>query len=241
MLRLDKYLADCGAGTRSEVKKILKAGRVTVDGAVCLKPETKVSPEDSEICLDGKRLSYKPFAYYLLHKPAGVITATEDPRHRTVMDLLTGVTDRDLAPVGRLDIDTEGLLLITNDGALAHRLLSPKHHVDKTYYARISGHPGDETVLMFREGLVLPDGLSCMPAELRILTGSGSGSDDYAEILITIREGKFHQIKRMFQAVGCEVLYLKRLTMGPLTLDENLQPGEYRRLTDAELDTLRKV
>lgn len=230
MLRLDKYLAECGAGTRSEVKKILKAGRVTVDGAVCLKPETKVSPEDSEICLDGKRLSYKPFAYYLLHKPAGVITATEDPRHRTVMDLLTGVTDRDLAPVGRLDIDTEGLLLITNDGALAHRLLSPAHHVEKTYVCTLAHPASAADVDAFARGIRLEDGTLCRPARCEL-------TEEVA--LLTITEGKFHQVKRMWQARDNEVTHLARIRMGTLTLPEVLPAGAFRELTEEELSSLK--
>lgn len=235
-MRLDKYLADMGAGTRSELKKEIKAGQVTVDGNTIRDPGYKVS-DSSVVELRGTRIEYEKFVYYMMNKPAGVISASEDPREKTVIDLIDERKRRDLFPAGRLDRDTEGLLLITNDGALAHRMLSPKHHVDKTYFARVAGDVTEEHAEIFREGMTLPDGLECMPAELKVL-GRGSGETD---IFITIREGKFHQIKRMFSSIGCEVVYLKRLTMGPLTLDEELEPGEYRRLSYEEMDMLRNL
>ncbi len=234
-MRLDKYLAEMGAGTRSEVKKLVRAGRVTINGAVAEKPEQKVEPETDTVCLDGEALLYAAYEYYLFHKPAGCVSATEDKIHKTVMDYLTDTLRDDLFPVGRLDIDTEGLLLITNDGALAHELLSPAHHVKKTYYARVAGRVTEEDARLFQQGVDIGEEKLTKPAELVILT-SGEGS----EIELTITEGKFHQVKRMFQAVGKEVVYLKRLSMGPLTLPETLLPGEYRALTQEELMLLQK-
>ena len=191
----------------------------------------------------------------MLNKPAGIISASEDQREDTVVDLITEQKRRDLFPVGRLDRDTEGLLIITNDGEMAHRLLSPRHHVDKTYYARVTGIVPDDTIEAFASGLVLPDGLECLPAELRILSSETvyvsdnnesdinalSSPSQYTDVEVTIREGKFHQIKRMFLATGHEVIYLKRLSMGPLTLDSSLAPGEYRRLTQDEITQLKAI
>lgn len=224
-----------GAGTRSEVKKLVRAGRVTINGAVAEKPEQKVDPETDTVCLDGEALLYAAYEYYLFHKPAGCVSATEDKIHKTVMDYLTDTLRDDLFPVGRLDIDTEGLLLITNDGALAHELLSPAHHVKKTYYARVAGRVTEEDALLFQQGVDIGEEKLTKPAELVILT-----SGEESEIELTITEGKFHQVKRMFQAVGKEVVYLKRLSMGPLTLPETLLPGEYRALTQEELMLLQK-
>ena len=234
-MRLDKYLAEMGAGTRSEVKKLVRAGRVTINGAVAEKPEQKVDPETDTVCLDGEALLYVAYEYYLFHKPAGCVSATEDKIHKTVMDYLTDTLRDDLFPVGRLDIDTEGLLLITNDGALAHELLSPAHHVKKTYYARVEGRVTEEDARLFQQGVDIGEEKLTKPAELVILT-----SGEESEIELTITEGKFHQVKRMFQAVGKEVVYLKRLSMGPLTLPETLLPGEYRALTQEELMLLQK-
>ena len=191
--------------------------------------------EDSAVTFRGRQVVYEDFVYYMMNKPAGVISASDDSREETVVDLIDGHKRKDLFPAGRLDRDTEGLLLITNDGQLAHRLLSPKRHVDKKYYAVVSGTVTEDDVRAFAEGLTLPDGLECLPAELRVL----SAREAAAEVEITIQEGKFHQIKRMFLAIGKEVLYLKRLTMGPLALDESLAPGEYRRLTEEELENLK--
>lgn len=224
-----------GAGTRSEVKKLVRAGRVTINGAVAEKPEQKVEPETDTVCLDGEALLYVAYEYYLFHKPAGCVSATEDKIHKTVMDYLTDTLRDDLFPVGRLDIDTEGLLLITNDGALAHELLSPAHHVKKTYYARVAGRVTEEDARLFQQGVDIGEEKLTKPAELVILT-----SGEESEIELTITEGKFHQVKRMFQAVGKEVVYLKRLSMGPLTLPETLLPGEYRALTQEELMLLQK-
>ena len=231
--RLDKYLAKVGAGTRSEVKKLIRAKLVTVNGIPATKPEQKVDENTDEICLRGEKLNYVEFEYYLFHKPAGCVSATEDNLHRTVMDYLVDVTTKDLFPVGRLDIDTEGLLLITNDGALAHELLSPAKHVSKNYYARIDGRVTEEDVILFEKGIDIGEDKPTKPAKLNILK-----SDAVSEIELTITEGKFHQVKRMFQAVGKEVIYLKRLSMGPLTLTGDLEPGDYRPLTSDELNAL---
>ena len=225
-MRLDKYLSEMGAGTRSELKKAVRAGRVTVNGVKARDASMHVE-EGDEIFMDGERVAYEQFVYYLMNKPAGVISATEDTRDRTVLDLLEGQQRKGLFPVGRLDRDTEGLLLITNNGELAHRLLSPKNHVDKVYFARLDAPVGETERRMFAEGLRVDETFTAMPAELEVL-------DPGNEVKVTIREGKFHQIKRMFEAVGREVLYLKRLSMGPLALDGSLPPGAYRRLTEEE-------
>ena len=232
-VRLDKFLADAGAGTRSEVKKFIQKGKVQVNGVPAKKSEIKVSEED-EVVLDGNRISQAPeFVYYLLHKPAGYVSATEDKRDKTVMELVA--SDRKgLFPVGRLDKDTEGLLLITDDGALAHELLSPKKHVDKTYYAKIAGSVMEAHIERFREGLDIGDEKKTLPAVLEILTSGPETS----EIRITIHEGRFHQVKRMFEAIGCKVIYLKRLSMGAVALDETLAPGDYRPLNEKERELL---
>ena len=234
-MRLDKFLSGMGAGTRTEIKKAVKAGLVTVDGAVAKDPGMQVS-EDSAVAFRGEPVVYEEFVYYMMNKPAGVISASDDSREETVVDLIAEQKRKDLFPAGRLDRDTEGLLLITNDGGLAHRLLSPKHHVDKKYYAMVSCAVTDEDVQAFEDGLVLTDGLECLPAKLEILRAAAT-----SEVEVVIQEGKFHQIKRMFAARGMEVLYLKRLTMGPLILDDTLEPGEYRRLTDEELQSLKEL
>ena len=236
MIRLDKYLADMGCGTRQEVKKLIRSGQVSVDGAVVKKPETKVEQTVQEVCLNGEKVGYESFEYYMLNKPAGVISATEDRSYQTVVDLIKEKKRKDLFPVGRLDKDTEGLLLITNDGELAHRLLSPKKHVDKCYFARVSGKVTEDDVRSFENGVnigSLEQPEITMPGKLEIIT-----SDEISQIRLTIQEGKFHQVKRMFQAVGKEVIYLKRLRMGTLVLDENLSIGEYRPLTKEELEKL---
>ena len=236
MIRLDKYLADMGCGTRQEVKKFIRSGQVSVDGIVVKKPETKVEQTVQEVFLNGEKVGYESFEYYMLNKPAGVISATEDQGCQTVVDLIKEKKRKDLFPVGRLDKDTEGLLLITNDGALAHRLLSPKKHVDKCYFARICGKVTEEDVRSFEKGVNIGSQEQpeiTMPGKLEIIT-----SDDISKIRLTIQEGKFHQVKRMFQAVGKEVIYLKRLRMGTLILDENLGIGEYRPLTKEELEKL---
>lgn len=235
-MRLDKFLAGAGAGTRSEVKKLIRAGLVTVNGKPAKEPEQKISPETDAVCLRGETVAYAAFEYYLFHKPAGCVSATEDKLHRTVLDYLTDTVRSDLFPVGRLDIDTEGLLLLTNDGALAHELLSPAKHVDKTYYAKVSGNVTAEDVNLFEKGVDIGEKKPTKPAALEILkTGEES------EVLLTVCEGKFHQVKRMFEAVGKRVVYLKRISMGPLRLPEDLPAGAYRPLTAEELAALKSV
>ena len=232
-IRLDKYLADMGKGTRSEVKKAIGKGLVRVNNEIVKKPETKLDTDSDNVLFDGVLVGYAQYEYYMLNKPAGVISATEDKREKTVIDLITEKKRKDLFPVGRLDRDTEGLLLISNDGELAHRLLSPSKHVDKVYYAKIDGKVTIEDVEAFQQGVDIGEEKLTRPAKLRILK-SGTQS----EIELTICEGKFHQVKRMFQAVEKEVVYLKRLQMGTLILDESLKPGEYRELTEQEIADL---
>ena len=207
-----------------------------VNGEVVKKPELKINETTDQILCQGKKASYQKNIYLMLHKPAGVVSATEDNREKTVLDLVRPEDRKNsLFPVGRLDKDTEGLLLLTDDGELAHRLLSPKKHVDKTYFAKIDGQVTEEHVKQFREGLDIGDEKKTLPAVLTILL-----SGPVSEIEVTIHEGRFHQIKRMFEAVGCKVTYLKRLSMGSLVLDETLPPEEYRPLTEAELEGLTK-
>ncbi len=240
-LRLDKYLTESGIGTRSEVKKLIKAKQITVNGTIVNRPEEKVDEENDVVCLRGELVRYASFEYYLLHKPAGCVSATEDARHRTVMDYLTDTARSDLFPVGRLDIDTEGLLLITNDGALAHDLLSPARHIEKTYFAKVRGKVTREDVNLFENGVDIGEKKLTKPGRLVILDVYGEAEDGetISEITLTITEGKFHQVKRMFAAVGKEVLYLKRLSMGPLVLPEDLRPGEYRALSVEEVAMLK--
>ena len=298
--RLDKLLGQEGLGTRSELKKAVRKGRVTVNGAVEKDPGRQITAED-RVCFDGEEIRRNQYVYYMLNKPAGVITATEDGQMRTVLDLLrepvpvpeeaepgsaaadspeeteTSVPDgstlkktaaarpgpmpaeasacsrpvlrRGLFPVGRLDRDTEGLLLITDDGQLAHRLLSPVRHVDKTYYAVVTGRVTESDISLFAQGFRVDDELTAMPAVLRIIE-DGSFAEaplpdaaygpECTQVSVTIREGKFHQIKRMFAAVGKEVLYLKRLSMGTLQLDTALKPGQFRELTKEEIAALKE-
>ena len=233
MMRLDKYLADMGIGTRTEIKKYVRQGKVKVDGVVVKSPEIKVNPDVQTVSYLDQSVSYEKFEYYMLNKPAGVVSATTDEKDKTVIDLITVKKRKDLFPVGRLDKDTEGLLLITNDGELAHRLLAPKKHVDKVYYAKVKGKVTEEDVKAFKEGVSLGQGEMARPAALEILV-----SDEISEIRLTIQEGKFHQVKRMFITVGKEVVYLKRLSMGSLVLDEKLPLGAYRPLTSKELEQL---
>lgn len=233
-MRLDKYLCEAGLGTRSQVKKLLKSGTVTVNGEPALRPEQKVEEQD-RVAVAGREISAPGLEYWMLYKPAGCVSATEDRRFPTVVDLLPESAGKDLFPVGRLDRDTEGLLLLTNDGKLAHFLLSPRRHVDKVYYAKIQGTVTADHIRAFQEGLDIGDEKKTLPADLEILK---SGED--SEILVTLREGRFHQVKRMFEAVGCQVLYLKRLSMGSLKLDEALQAGECRMLTGEELEALKE-
>ena len=242
LMRLDKYLTEMGQGTRSQIKEMARKGRIRVNGVTEKKSDGKISPASDAVAVDGRIVAYAEYEYYMLHKPEGVVSATEDRRHRTVLDLITGRMRDDLFPVGRLDIDTEGLLLITNDGDLAHRLLSPKKHVDKVYYAKIEGMLPEDAKERMAAGLTLSDGTETLPADLEIVRRvRRGGCGELSEIRLTIHEGKFHQVKRMFETLGCHVVYLKRLSMGTLTLDETLKPGEYRPLTREELELLNKT
>lgn len=234
--RLDKVIASTGKFSRREVKALVRQGRVLVDGIPARSGEDKVDAESVEIVVNGESLTYRRYTWVMLNKPAGYLSATEDGRGPTVLDLLPQELQKQgLFPVGRLDKDTEGLLLLTNEGGLAHNLLSPKHHVDKVYYARVAGHVVEEDCRAFEAGMVLGDGLACQPAGLEILTAG-----DESEVHVTLREGKFHQVKRMLADRGKPVLYLERIKMGNLTLDPSLSRGEYRFLTDDEVASLRQ-
>ena len=234
--RLDKIIASTGRFSRREVKLLVRQGRVLVDGVPARSAEDRMAPETAEITVDGERLVWRRYTWLMMNKPAGVLSATEDGRGKTVLDLLPEeLRRRELFPVGRLDKDTEGLLLLTNEGGLAHDLLSPKKHVDKVYYARTAGELEEADCRAFAAGMVLGDGLECLPAGLEILSAGAGGS----EALVTLREGKFHQVKRMLAARGKPVLYLKRMKMGNLTLDPALEPGGYRFLTEEEVALLR--
>lgn len=233
MERLDKRLASTGRWSRKEVKDMIRQGRILVNGRPAARPEDKVGEED-RLMVDGQLVDCSPFVYVMMHKPAGILSATEDKRQRTVVDLLPQeLQRRGLFPVGRLDKDTTGLLLLTDDGALAHALLSPKKHVDKVYLAHVEGHIEGEDVHALAQGMVLGDGLHCLPAGLKPL---GDGT----QCLVTLREGKYHQVKRMLAARGKPVTALKRLSMGGLELDEGLAPGQWRYLKPDEVAKLRE-
>ena len=235
-MRLDKYLVACSIGSRTEVKNFLKAGRVTVNGKKEKSAKLQIDEVIDEICFDGQKLDYEEFVYYMMNKPQGVISATEDPKHKTVLNLLDDYARaKEVFPVGRLDIDTHGLLLLTNDGKLAHALLSPKRHVDKTYLAQVNGIMTDADIETFAKGIPLKD-FTCQPAKLELV--SIDREKDQSLVRVTIAEGKFHQVKRMVAYCGKEVVDLQRLTMGTLTLDEGLKRGEWRRLTKEELEGL---
>ena len=232
MERLDKIIANMGKASRREVKELVRQGRVFVDGHPAVSPEQKVEPDRTEIKIDGEALHYEPYTYLLLHKPAGMVSATEDSRDKTVLDLLPEeLRKRGLTPVGRLDKDTEGLLLLTNDGELNHRLTSPKYHVEKVYFAEVEGTLEQTDVIRFADGIELSD-FTCLPAKLEILTEQ--------TCLVTVQEGKFHQVKRMLAACGKPVKYLKRLSMGGLELEKTLLVGQYREMTPQEIVVLRQ-
>lgn len=234
MERLDKLLAGTGKWSRREVKALVRQGLVRVDGRLAASAEDKLDPAAAIVTVAGETVALHRFTYVLLHKPAGVLTATEDRKQPTVLDLLPPELRRiGLAPVGRLDKDTEGLLLLTNDGELAHRLLSPKYHVDKRYFARVDGELSAADKEAFVRGMTLGDGLECLPAGLEVLPDR--------VCIVTLREGKFHQVKRMLAARGAPVLYLKRLSMGPLTLDDSLAAGAYRLLRAEEILALYRA
>ncbi|KOO52506.1 pseudouridine synthase [Viridibacillus arvi] len=234
-MRLDKLLSNMGYGSRKEVKQLLKMKAVTVDGEVAKDVSKHVDPVKQNVSVLGERVHYQEFIYLMMHKPPGVISATEDLHDQTVIDLLDPFHAHfEPFPVGRLDKDTEGLLLITNDGGLTHNLLSPKKHVPKVYYAKIDGEVTEADIEAFSRGVMLEDGYMTKPGELVILNAGPT-----SEIELTISEGKFHQVKRMFESVGKKVTYLKRLSMGSLQLDEQLELGEYRELTEEELNSLK--
>ena len=240
MMRMDKYLAECGIGTRSEVKKYIKAKQITVNGEVATKPEQKIDENADVICFKGQPIAYEKYVYYLLHKPTGCVTAKQDNVHKTVMECFSEeIRAKDIAPVGRLDLDTEGLLLFTNDGPLTHHLLSPTHHIPKTYYAVLDKKVPESAVDLFKNGVDIGDDKLTLPAELVILPIEADNAGDAVySAELTIHEGRFHQVKRMFEAVGCTVTYLKRLSMGSLTLGE-LEKGEYRKLAEEEIVELK--
>ena len=230
--RLDKFLCDLNIGTRSQVKSFIQKGLVTVNNDIIKKPEHKITDTDV-VCYMGKVLSYEEYAYYMLHKPAGIISATEDKFQATVLDYFKEEPCKNLYPVGRLDKDTEGLLLITNDGELGHRLLSPRHHIPKTYYVELEHPINEKEINLLESGIDIGEKNPTLPAKIQIVNDK--------VLYITITEGKFHQIKRMFEAVNNKVLYLKRISMGELALDETLQKGEYRRLTTDEISYLKSL
>lgn len=251
MLRLDKFLADMGICTRSESKKLLKFGFVSVNGKTEKNSSTKVDPEKDKVAFKGKEIAYQKYFYYMLNKPAGCVSATKDGLSETVIEFLKSEPTRDLFPVGRLDKDTEGLLLITNDGMLAHNLLSPKKHVDKTYYAFVDKPLTEEETKSFEEGLDIGDETLTLPAKIKEISTEESKKfiEKATELAmkdfvfekaykVILKEGRYHQIKRMFECFGSTVTYLKRVSMGSLNLDENLKPGEYRQLTKEEVKKL---
>jgi len=232
MMRLDKFLTACEVGTRSEVKNIIKKGQITIDGLICKNADYKFNEETCVVCFQGKELVYKAFQYFMLNKPQDVVSATRDNHDKTVLDLLKDVRKKDLFPVGRLDKDTEGLLILTNDGALAHSLLSPKKHVDKTYYVGLRSPISEEDITKLEQGVDIGEEKFTLPAKVVVL--------DSLHIELTIHEGKFHQVKRMLQAVSNEVTLLKRISFGSLSLDSSLEPGSYRELTETEVMLLKQ-
>ena len=235
-MRVDKLLSNVGVASRAELKKYCKQGLISVNGKVINNPGVQVDSENDDVRCNGEKIVYRKFVYIMLNKPDGYISATFDKYDPIVLDLIDqSYLVFEPFPVGRLDKDTEGLLVLTNDGQLAHRVLSPKKHVPKTYYAKIQGKVTEEDILAFEKGVILDDGYETMPSQLKILK-----SDDMSEIELTIHEGKFHQVKRMFESVGKKVVYLKRLSMGKLKLDESLGLGEYRELTEEEVKLIEE-
>ncbi|MEW9123679.1 MAG: pseudouridine synthase [Thermotaleaceae bacterium] len=235
-IRLDKLLGNMGLGTRKEIKTWVKKGNVTVNDVVQKDSSQHIDPHKDIVKVNGEILEYREYIYILMNKPQGVLSASYDPGMKTVVDLLAEAYQiYEPFPIGRLDKDTEGLLLISNDGKLAHELLSPKKHIPKTYYAKIEGKVDSEDIKSFKEGVVLEDGYKTLPGELSILK-----SEDISEIELTIYEGKYHQVKRMFDAVGKKVTYLKRIAMGSLELDQGLALGDYRELTPEELEKFKR-
>ena len=235
-MRLDKFLADQNIGTRKQIKDYLKNGRCTVNGEVISKPDHHVNENDDEICFDGIELNYSKFHYFMLYKPVGVVSATYDGKNKTVLDLLPQENIKNLSPAGRLDIDTEGLLLITDDGALIHRLLSPRKHVDKVYEVHLKNDISSDDIAKLENGVDIGDKKDDGSKDLTLPAKVFRLENDVIHLII--HEGRFHQVKRMLEAVGNEVIFLKRLSMGPLVLDDNLKPGQYRPLTLNELKEL---
>lgn len=235
MLRLDRFLSECGTGSRKQAVSIIKNGRVSVDGSIVNEPGTKIS-EDAVVLLDGNKLNYSKFSYYMLNKPKGCVSAVKDRLSDTVLECLKGINSRGLFPVGRLDKDTEGFLLITNDGELCHALISPSRHVKKTYYVICDKKLPRNARSLFRKGIDIGDETLCLPAELKTL----KAVDEGAAYELTLTEGRFHQVKRMFYSLGSRVLYLKRISINGLKLDPKLSEGEFRALTAEEIDLLKK-
>ena len=231
-MRLDKHLTNQGIGSRSQVKELIKSKKVFVNNVLENKPERHIDENNDIVSLDGVNLEYNKFYYYMLNKPPGVLTAVKDNNYKTVMDIMDVTPKEGLFPVGRLDKDTGGLLLITNDGELSHNLLSPKKHVNKTYYVELNGELIDSDIDLFAKGLDIGEKNITKPAKLEILSGRNRA-------YITITEGKYHQVKRMFQAIGLTVTFLKRISMGSLILDKNLKSGGYRKLTEEEISNLK--
>jgi len=238
MERIDKILSNLGHGTRKEVKAILKKGKVEVDGVIISDNAMKIDPDKAIIKVSGEEINYRKYIYLIMNKPAGVVSATVDKHDETVIDLIDEEYRAfDPFPIGRLDRDTVGLILITNDGELNHKLIAPKNHVDKVYYAEINKSVDQSDVDTFKKGVVIDDGYKCMPAQLEILNADENG----AEIMVTIQEGKFHQVKRMFESVEKKVVFLRRVSFGPLKLDENLLEGQCRELSEEEITLLKQV
>ncbi|MBX4266490.1 16S rRNA pseudouridine(516) synthase [Clostridium estertheticum] len=238
MDRIDKILSNLGHGTRKEVKALLKKKKVEVDGVIATDSAMKVDPEKAVIKVSGDEINYRKYIYLVMNKPSGVVSATVDRNDETVIDL---IDEQYRAfkpfPIGRLDKDTVGLLLITNDGELNHKLIAPKNHVDKVYYAEINKFIDASDINTFKKGVVIDDGYKCMPAELEVLTANENGS----EVMVTIQEGKFHQVKRMFESVNKNVMFLRRISFGPLKLDEDLVEGQCRELSEDEINLLKQV
>ncbi|NNU78620.1 16S rRNA pseudouridine(516) synthase [Clostridium estertheticum] len=238
MDRIDKILSNLGHGTRKEVKALLKKKKVEVDGVIATDSAMKVDPEKAVIKVSGDEINYRKYIYLVMNKPSGVVSATVDRNDETVIDL---IDEQYRAfkpfPIGRLDKDTVGLLLITNDGELNHKLIAPKNHVDKVYYAEINKFIDASDINTFKKGVVIDDGYKCMPAELEVLTANENGS----EVMVTIQEGKYHQVKRMFESVNKNVMFLRRVSFGPLKLDEDLVEGQCRELSEDEINLLKQV
>lgn len=239
-MRLDKYLGNSGVGTRKEIKEFLKKRKIKVNDKIVIDGSIKIKEYEDVIKFEDNTVEYKPFVYIMLNKPSGVISATEDKRHKTVIDILeNNYKTYNIFPIGRLDIDTEGLLLLTNDGQLSHNLLSPNKHVDKKYYVELKTEITAEMIEKLENGIKLEENFITKNAKIEVMKDKKNIEKDLKKVFITITEGKFHQVKRMFKAVNNEVLYLKRVQMGNLKLDKKLSLGEYRELTENELKNLK--